>query len=274
MPDEREERAYRFGPLERRGTVGGLRLGQAVTIGGGCVLSVLLLRVLPGSQAMPAAVLVLLIAGAAAILPISGRKDSRRVAPSRRRHVHRASARRAQVSGAASKPGLHERSRRRGPQATAGDAAGAARLPPAQRPSRRRQRAGKCSRTQSWARTRPSSSCTHAPSACSLRPSMSDVSSSGVRSLLPWRAGAPQSVVSRSSSTPRPLTVTFDSQQPSVEGGARRCNSRNLRAKPSSRERPAHAAITPRGSPPDRAETPKCSCGRRGPPRLSGRPGT
>lgn len=73
MPDEREERAYRFGPLERRGTVGGLRLGQAVTIGGGCVLSVLLLRVLPGSQAMPAAVFVLLIAGAAAILPISGR---------------------------------------------------------------------------------------------------------------------------------------------------------------------------------------------------------
>ena len=73
MPDEREERAYRFGPLERRGTVGGLRLGQAVTIGGGCVLSVLLLRVLPGSQAMPAAVLVLLIAGAAATLPISGR---------------------------------------------------------------------------------------------------------------------------------------------------------------------------------------------------------
>ena len=37
------------------------------------MLSVLLLRVLPGSQAMPAAVLVLLIAGAAAILPISGR---------------------------------------------------------------------------------------------------------------------------------------------------------------------------------------------------------
>src|SRR5690349_23571433 len=71
-PDECEERAYRFGPLERR-TVGGLRPGQAVTIGGGCVLSVLLLRVLPGSQAMPAAVLVLLIAGAAAILPISGR---------------------------------------------------------------------------------------------------------------------------------------------------------------------------------------------------------
>ncbi len=33
------------------------------------MLSVLLLRVLPGSQAMPAAVLVLLIAGAAAILP-------------------------------------------------------------------------------------------------------------------------------------------------------------------------------------------------------------
>jgi hypothetical protein len=73
VPDEREERAYRFGPLERRGTVGGLRLGQAVTIGGGCVLSVLLLRVLLGLQAMPAAVLVLLIAGAAAILPISGR---------------------------------------------------------------------------------------------------------------------------------------------------------------------------------------------------------
>jgi hypothetical protein len=238
------------------------------------VLSVLLLRVLPGSQAMPAAVLVLLIAGAAAILPINGRTDPRRVAPSRRRHVHRASAGRAQVSGAASKPALHERSRRRGPQATAGDAAGAARFAACSAPISPTAASWECSTTQSWARTRPSSSCTHAPSACSLRPSMSDVSSSGVRSLLPWRAGAPQSVVSRSSSTPRPLTVTFDSQQPSVEGGARRFNSRNLRAKPSSRERPAHAAITPRGSPPDRAETPKCSCGRRGPPRLSGRPGT
>ena len=236
------------------------------------MLSVLLLRVLPGSQAMPAAVLVLLIAGAAAILPISGRTPTSgsQSSPARSPRVCEASTgigrgERARASRALStaRPSS-DRSRCRRCYAAAARSA----------PISPTAASWECSRTQSWARTRPSSSCTHAPSACSLRPSMSDVSSSGVTSLLPWRAGAPQSVVSRSSSTPRPLTVTFDSQQPSVEGGARRCNSRNLRAKPSSRERPAHAAITPRGSPPDRAETPKCSCWRRGPPRLSGRPGT
>src|SRR4051812_3136984 len=94
VPDEREKRAYRFGPLERRGTVGGLRLGQAVTIGRGCVLSVLLLRVLPGSQAMPAAVLVLLIAGTAAILPISGPTPDETFT-ARLRGEHRYRARRA-----------------------------------------------------------------------------------------------------------------------------------------------------------------------------------
>src|SRR4051812_21427868 len=81
---------------------------------------------------MPAAVLVLLIAGAAAILPISGRTPDEWLPvvadtfTARLRGEHR-------LSGAANKPGLHERSRRRGPQATAGDAAGAARLPPGQR---------------------------------------------------------------------------------------------------------------------------------------------
>ena len=168
MPDEREERAYRFGPLERRGTVGGLRLGQAVTIGGGCVLSVLLLRVLPGSQAMPAAVLVLLIAGAAAILPISGRTDP--------------------TSGSQSSPARSPRVCEASTGIGRGEQARASRALSTARPSSDRRRCRRCcaaaacsapisptaaswecSRTQSWARTRPSSS-SHARAVSLLPP--------------------------------------------------------------------------------------------------------
>jgi hypothetical protein len=236
------------------------------------VLSVLLLRVLPGSQAMPAAVLVLLIAGAAAILPISGRTPDEWLPvvagtfTARLRGEHRYRARRASQGFTSALDG--EALKR--PQA----------MPPVLRGCRLLSahladgsELGMLQDPELGAYT--AVVVLHARAVSRLPPAEHERRlEQWVRSSLPWRAGAPQSVVSRSSSTPRPLTVTFDSQQPSVEGGARRCNSRNLRAKPSSRERPAHAAITPRGSPPDRAETPKCSCGRRGPPRLSGRPGT
>lgn len=72
-PDESKERVYRFGPLERRGIVGGLRVGQALCLGGGCILAVVLLRVLPSSQAVPVAIAVVLLAGATAVVPIHGR---------------------------------------------------------------------------------------------------------------------------------------------------------------------------------------------------------
>jgi hypothetical protein len=71
--DEDDKRLYRFGPLERRGVIGGLRLGQAMWLGGGCVLAVILLRVLPGAQGVPAAVVTILVAGLAAIAPVYGR---------------------------------------------------------------------------------------------------------------------------------------------------------------------------------------------------------
>jgi Putative type VII ESX secretion system translocon, EccE len=70
-PDE--ERVYRFGPLERRGVVGGLRVGQVACLGGGCVLAVLALRAIPGSAGMLSGVLLALVAAGAALVPISGR---------------------------------------------------------------------------------------------------------------------------------------------------------------------------------------------------------
>lgn len=73
MPrDNDEEPVYRFGPLERRGIIGGLRLGQAICLGGGCALAVILLRVL-GSNGVPAALVTAVIAATIAIAPINGR---------------------------------------------------------------------------------------------------------------------------------------------------------------------------------------------------------
>ena len=116
-----------------------------------------------GSQAMPAAVLVLLIAGAAAILPISGRTPDE--------WLPVVAARSPRVCEASTGIG-------RGEQARASRALSTARPSSDRRRCRRCCAAAacsapisptaaswECSRTQSWARTRPSSSCTHAPSA-------------------------------------------------------------------------------------------------------------
>ena len=139
------------------------------------MLSVLLLRVLPGSQAMPAAVLVLLIAGAAAILPISGRTPDEWLPvvagtfTARLRGEHRYRARRASQGFTSALDGEALKRPQSMPPVLRG-----CRLLSAHSPT---AASWECSRTQSWARTRTSSSCTHAPGVCSLRPSMSDGSS-------------------------------------------------------------------------------------------------
>jgi hypothetical protein len=70
---EKERRTYRFGPVERRGLVGPLRLGQTLCIGGACFVAVIALRGLPSSQGMLAALVVVAIGAAAAIVPVGGR---------------------------------------------------------------------------------------------------------------------------------------------------------------------------------------------------------
>ena len=69
----RERLAYRFGPLERRGLLGPLRLGQVVAIGGALVLAVELLDRIGGGPGVLSAVLLLLCAIAVATAPIAGR---------------------------------------------------------------------------------------------------------------------------------------------------------------------------------------------------------
>jgi hypothetical protein len=69
-----EERlSYRFGPLERRGLLGPLRLGQVITIGGALLVGVELLDHIGGGGGVAAAVLVLVAAVALATTPLAGR---------------------------------------------------------------------------------------------------------------------------------------------------------------------------------------------------------
>ncbi|MDE3133546.1 MAG: hypothetical protein KGL15_05730 [Acidobacteriota bacterium] len=69
-----EERlSYRFGPLERRGLLGPLRLGQVITIGGALLVGVELLDHIGGGGGVGAAVLVLVAALALATTPLAGR---------------------------------------------------------------------------------------------------------------------------------------------------------------------------------------------------------
>ena len=71
--EQPQARAYRFGPLERRGVAGGLRLGQVLSLASAGAVAVLVLRLLPGATGLLIAVA---ITGAAAFLsfaPIAGR---------------------------------------------------------------------------------------------------------------------------------------------------------------------------------------------------------
>jgi hypothetical protein len=68
-----ERLTYRFGPLERRGLLGPLRLGQVATIGGALGLAVELLDRVGGSTGVAAAILLLLAALGLTTVPVAGR---------------------------------------------------------------------------------------------------------------------------------------------------------------------------------------------------------
>jgi hypothetical protein len=65
--------SYRFGPLERRGLLGPLRVGQLVTIGAALLLAVELLDRIGGGEGVVAAILLLAAAVAATTAPIGSR---------------------------------------------------------------------------------------------------------------------------------------------------------------------------------------------------------
>jgi hypothetical protein len=73
MPERSEPPGYRFGPLERRGLVLGLRQGQLVTLGGAATLAMLELHALPSGPGAAIALVILLGAVAAAFWPVAGR---------------------------------------------------------------------------------------------------------------------------------------------------------------------------------------------------------
>jgi hypothetical protein len=64
---------YRFGPRERGGTLAGWRPGQIVTVAVGLAFGVLVLRAEPDPVGVGAAIGILLLYGALAIVPLSGR---------------------------------------------------------------------------------------------------------------------------------------------------------------------------------------------------------
>ena len=64
---------YRFGPRERGGALAGWRAGQIVTVAVGLVFGVLVLRWEPNAAGAAAAVAILVLYGALATVPVSGR---------------------------------------------------------------------------------------------------------------------------------------------------------------------------------------------------------
>jgi len=66
-------RRYQFGPLEARGLIGGLRMGQAGLVAGALVVGVVLLYLLPTGPNAFAALGVVLTAAALAFWPVRGR---------------------------------------------------------------------------------------------------------------------------------------------------------------------------------------------------------
>src|ERR1700727_1234859 len=64
---------YRFGPRERGGGLAGWRAGQIVTVAVGLVFGVLVLRWEPNAAGGAAAIGVLVLYGALATVPVSGR---------------------------------------------------------------------------------------------------------------------------------------------------------------------------------------------------------
>jgi hypothetical protein len=69
----RQGRAYRFGPLERRGVAGGLRLGQILWLAGAGAAAVLALRLLPSTGGLLCALAFIATAAFLSFAPIAGR---------------------------------------------------------------------------------------------------------------------------------------------------------------------------------------------------------
>lgn len=68
-----DARRYRFGPLERRGLVGGLRTAQVVVIGVTLVLVIVLLQISRGTPMVLAVLLVIVAAAGFCFAPVAGR---------------------------------------------------------------------------------------------------------------------------------------------------------------------------------------------------------
>lgn len=66
-------RRYRFGPLEQRSLIGGLRTGQVVVLAAAALLGLLALYALGGVVGVVFALLMLLLAAAAIFVPLNGR---------------------------------------------------------------------------------------------------------------------------------------------------------------------------------------------------------
>jgi hypothetical protein len=64
---------YRFGPRERGGGIAGWRTGQIVTVAIGLLLGVLTLRWQPDAAGVAAAIVILVLSGALATVPVAGR---------------------------------------------------------------------------------------------------------------------------------------------------------------------------------------------------------
>lgn len=65
--------SFTFGPIERTGIVGGLRLSQAGVLIGGCAIAVVSVRALPAGRGLALAVAAIAVACVAAFAPIRGR---------------------------------------------------------------------------------------------------------------------------------------------------------------------------------------------------------
>src|ERR671937_1361121 len=70
---ETEIRRYRFGPLERRGLIGSLRVTQVIPMAVSLAAAVVLMRMLPGGGGVVVALGLVLAVAAFCFWPVSGR---------------------------------------------------------------------------------------------------------------------------------------------------------------------------------------------------------
>ena len=91
---------YRFGPRERGGALAGWRAGQIITVAVGLVFGVLVLRWEPNAVGVAAAIGVLVLYGALATVPVSGRTGDEWLPVAVCWGVRRAGARGARRMGA------------------------------------------------------------------------------------------------------------------------------------------------------------------------------